>query len=71
MLRTLLLLILICLSPNLGHTATTDSRIGPKVYLPENIYEFQPVPEGTEVVHDFSIANRGDEPLNILKVKSG
>ncbi len=71
MLRRLLLLTLICLSPGLGHTATTDARTGPKAYLPQSVFEFQPVPEGAEVVHEFVMYNRGDEPLDILKVKSG
>lgn len=71
MLRALLLLILICLSPHLGHSETTDSRTGPKAYLPESVFEFQPVVEGTEVVHDFILSNKGDEPLEILNVKSG
>ncbi len=71
MLRTFFLLTMICLAPNLGHTAATDAALsGPNAYLPELIYEFQPVPEGTEVVHDFLLYNRGDEPLNILGIKS-
>lgn len=70
MLRTFLLFTIICLLPNLAHTATTDTHTGPKAYLPEYIFEFQPVPEGEEVVHAFIIYNRGDEPLNILGIKS-
>ncbi len=71
MLRTILLLILVFLLPDLGRTADTDQRSGPKAYLPENIYEFAPIMEGLEVVHEFVVRNKGDEPLNILKVKSG
>ena len=71
MLRTLFLLTLICLSPVIGHADTADSRTGPKAYLPDQLFAFQPVVEGTDVVHEFVIFNQGDEPLNILKVKSG
>ncbi|EKD38821.1 MAG: hypothetical protein ACD_75C00599G0002 [uncultured bacterium] len=71
MLRTLLLLTLFCLAPNLGQTASTGTPAGPRVELPETIYEFPPVPEGVPVVHDFVIFNRGDQPLDILKVKAG
>ncbi len=71
MLRALLLFTMICLSPTLGHTATTDSQTGPKAYLPENVYEFQPAIEGTEVVHEFVLFNKGDAPLDIMNVKSG
>jgi hypothetical protein len=71
MLRTLLLLTLICLSPNTGYTAANDQRTGPKAYLPENEYEFAPILEGLQVVHEFVVHNKGDEPLIILKIKSG
>ncbi|HBG18692.1 MAG TPA: hypothetical protein DDY32_05310 [Desulfobulbaceae bacterium] len=71
MLRTLLLLALLCLAPNVGQTASTESFMGPKVDLPESVFEFPPVPEGVPVVHDFVIYNRGDQPLDILKVKAG
>ncbi len=70
MLRTLFLLILICLSVNSG-LAAADSPLGPKTYLPENRFMFEPVLEGAEVVHDFVIHNQGDEPLDILDIKSG
>jgi hypothetical protein len=71
MLRTLLLFTLICLSPHLGHSATTDAPKGPKAYLLESVFEFPPVPAGKFVDHDFILYNRGDEPLKILGVKSG
>jgi len=71
MLRTVLLLTLLCLVPNLGHTTTTDTETGPKMYVAENVYEFEPVLEGMTVIHDFILYNRGDEPLEILRVKSG
>ena len=71
MLRTLFLFFMIGLSPNLGYTTTTDAKTGPKAYLPENVYDFQPVAEGTEVVHEFVLFNKGDAPLDIMNVKSG
>lgn len=70
MLRAFFLLTIICLLPNLAHTASTDSRTGPKAYLPEYIFEFQPVPEGVKVVHNFVLYNHGNEPLDILGIKS-
>lgn len=71
MLRTLLLLTFLCMAPSLGHSATTASPTGPKLELPESVYEFPPVPEGVPVVHDFILHNRGDQPLDILNVKAG
>lgn len=71
MLRALLVFTMICLSTHLGHTAITDAKAGPKVYLSENIYKFPSVIEGTEVVHEFVLVNKGDMPLDIMNVKSG
>lgn len=71
MLRTVLVFTLISLLPGLGQTAATDQRTGPKAFLPENVYEFAPIMEGLQVVHQFTVHNKGDEPLHILKIKSG
>ncbi len=43
-------LTLLCLVPNLGHTTTTTTGSGPKVYVPGNVYEFEPVLEGSIVI---------------------
>ncbi len=71
MLRTLLFLTLFGLSASFGHTATTETETGPNAYLPESHFIFPPVPEGTEVVHDFVLFNHGDQPLELTNVKSG
>jgi len=47
------------------------SGTGPKAYLPENVFEFKPVVEGAEIVHEFILRNQGDAPLKILKIESG
>jgi len=39
--------------------------------MPETQFTFQPVVEGTEVVHDFLILNKGEEILSVLNVKTG
>lgn len=44
---------------------------GPKAYLPDNVFEFKPVVEGTEIVHEFILRNQGDAPLKVLKIESG
>lgn len=41
----------------------------PAIVVPEEKYEFQPVVEGVEVVHDFVIQNKGTADLEILAVK--
>jgi hypothetical protein len=35
---------------------------GPKAYLADNVFEFKPVVEGTEIIHEFVLQNRGMRP---------
>jgi len=42
----------------------------PHAYLPAYRYEFGSVLEGTEVLHDFVIQNKGNAPLKIIKVET-
>jgi len=51
--------------------AADSSTQGPKAYIAESVFEFNPVVEGTEIVHEFILKNRGDAPLEILKIESG
>ncbi len=51
--------------------ASSDSEKAPTAFLPETQWEFESVVDGTAVVHDFVIQNKGDAPLNISKVKTG
>ena len=44
---------------------------GPAALVSERVHTFEPVPDGTEVVHDFVLRNIGDELLFIEKLKSG
>ncbi len=44
---------------------------GPAAFFPEPRYTFNQELEGTEVLHDFVIMNKGDAPLDVQKVKSG
>jgi len=39
--------------------------------MPETQFTFQPVVEGTEIVHDFVILNKGTDVLSVLNVKTG
>jgi len=39
--------------------------------VPETQFTFQPVVEGTEIVHDFVILNKRTDVLSILNVKTG
>ena len=48
-----------------------NSEKTPAIYLPVSQWDFEPVVDGTSVVHDFVVQNKGDAPLNISKVKTG
>jgi outer membrane protein OmpA-like peptidoglycan-associated protein len=43
----------------------------PAAVLPVRGYEFEPVPDGFEVRHDFILQNKGNAPLIISRVKTG
>lgn len=43
----------------------------PKAVFPDNVFEFQPVMEGQEVMHDFIVRNQGEADLLIKRVKPG
>jgi hypothetical protein len=43
----------------------------PSIFIPENSYEFPSVVDGTQVMHDFAIFNKGDGDLEIKRVKTG
>jgi hypothetical protein len=43
----------------------------PVAFLPERSYSFQPVPEGTQITHGFTLQNKGTAPLLILDVRTG
>jgi len=43
----------------------------PAAFFPQTLYEFSPVLDGTEVVHEFVVQNKGTSTLNIERVKTG
>ena len=43
----------------------------PSACFPESRYEFEPVVAGIDVTHAFIVQNKGTEPLQIKKVKTG
>ena len=54
---------------SLGIEKTTLNS--PSAFLPERNYTFAPVVDGTEIMHDFIMQNKGTAPLKIAKVKTG
>jgi hypothetical protein len=43
----------------------------PDAFLPESVFEFEPVLEGLKVSREFKIFNKGNATLEILKTESG
>ncbi|MBF0233878.1 MAG: hypothetical protein HQK65_12690 [Desulfamplus sp.] len=48
-----------------------DSSKAPAVFFPEPKFEFESEVEGTELIHDFVIMNKGTDTLEVQKVKTG
>jgi len=48
-----------------------ENDAAPSVFFPETHFEFTPVLEGSMVVHDFVIQNKGSAALNVDRVKTG
>ena len=51
--------------------AAVESMKRPSVVAPELKYEFDPVVDGPQVPHDFTIKNTGAGALAITQVKTG
>jgi hypothetical protein len=50
--------------------STTDHGT-PSLYVPEPLFQFEPVVSGQEVTHDYLVYNKGTAELNITSVKTG
>ena len=50
---------------------SAQETTGPSAYFPESSYEFSAVLDGTQVVHELVIQNKGTEPLTVDRVKTG
>ncbi|MEE4355188.1 MAG: hypothetical protein V2I97_01895 [Desulfococcaceae bacterium] len=68
--KTLLIFAVICLAADMAVGEETADK-SPSAFLPETVYTFAPLVEGSEVVHDFILQNKGNETLFIEKLKSG
>ncbi|MBI5592507.1 MAG: DUF1573 domain-containing protein [Deltaproteobacteria bacterium] len=51
-------------------SSAEDKQEQIQVFIPETQFTFQSVVEGTEVVHDFAVMNKGTDVLSILNVKT-
>ena len=51
--------------------AWAQEVIGPKMVIEEKSFDFKEVEQGRVIEHDFRVLNKGDQPLEIRKVKPG
>ncbi len=62
---------LFCIMLFLTLTAWTSSALAapvPEAVMPKRKFAFEPVLEGDPVVHEFTLTNKGDAPLEIIKI---
>jgi hypothetical protein len=52
-------------------TGWAQQTSGPKMVLPEELYNAEEVKQGDVVSHGFSVLNKGDQPLEIKRVQPG
>jgi hypothetical protein len=62
-------LALLMFTANVGSAEETAPKV-PQAYLPQNIWEFDTVVEGSEIVHEFTIQNKGTRDLDIARVRT-
>ncbi|MCG6907959.1 MAG: DUF1573 domain-containing protein [Desulfobacteraceae bacterium] len=66
-----LVLGLLVLSAATAPAARAGAQPAPAAVVETTAFEFEPVVDGAAVRHEFTIANRGDAPLRLLKVRTG
>jgi hypothetical protein len=66
----LLMFLLVVLSAGLCFGSSEQGK-KPIAFAPEPVFEFQPVLDGDEVIHDFIIKNTGTDELKIDRVQTG
>ena len=64
-----LLIVTILLGSN-AIGAKEETPVSSSALIIQPIFEFAPVVDGTEVVHDYIIQNKGSSTLEIQKVKT-
>jgi len=52
-------------------SAKSKAKTGPKAFFPEKEFNAGELLEGEPLTHTFTVINRGDEKLKILKVRPG
>lgn len=66
-----LLAVVFVLIPLAALAQGADNPGAPSVYVPEPLYQFEPVVSGQDVSHDYIVQNKGTAELEITRVKTG
>jgi hypothetical protein len=66
-----LVLGLLVLSAAAAPAARAGAQPAPAAVVETTAFEFEPVVDGEAVRHEFTISNRGEAPLRLLKVRTG
>ena len=64
----LLVLFILCSIINVG---AEEAKLEPVIVIPESVFDFHEVKEGTLLEHSFGVYNKGQQPLEIQNVKPG
>jgi hypothetical protein len=51
--------------------AETSGPAQPRIMIPDPLFTFETVVDGSEVVHDFQVYNQGSRDLTIEKIETG
>ncbi|MCF8050824.1 MAG: DUF1573 domain-containing protein [Desulfobacterales bacterium] len=70
-LRIFGILALLLLPVSFAEAAPSQTPAAPRVEIEKVRYAFDPVVEGTQVTHAFSVRNTGNAPLVIKNVRTG
>lgn len=54
-----------------GYGAQEENTAGPQIFMPVTAVEFSSVLEGTTVLNDLTVQNKGTADLEIKEVKTG
>lgn len=68
--RYLCVILLVCFVALPLISSAEDKQEADSFFMPETQFKFLSVVEGTEIVHDFKIINKGTDILSILNVKT-
>ena len=68
---TALVILLTATATGYSTEAADVQKMAPIAHFPISHYHFESVVDGTDIVYDFVVQNKGSAPLNIKDVRTG